>query len=60
VPGGMRGRVFGNFWFFVTVVSIFPTIFSGTIAEVLGIKTMFLILGFSAISIYIFTKKLWL
>ena len=43
-PGGLRGRVFGNFWFMVTVATIFPVIFSGTIAEIFGVEFMMLFL----------------
>lgn len=37
-PGGLRGRVFGNFWFLATIATIFPVIFSGVISEILGVK----------------------
>jgi len=43
-PGGMRGRVFGNFWFLTTLATILPVVISGTIAEVFGIRFLFLIL----------------
>lgn len=47
-PGGLRGRVFGNFWFLATIATIFPVILSGTVAELFGIRTLFTILaGFS-------------
>lgn len=39
-PGGLRGRVFGNFWFLVTIATIFPVIFSGAIAELFGIRIL--------------------
>ena len=32
-PAEIRGRVFGNFWFMVTIITIFPVIFSGFITE---------------------------
>ena len=43
-PGGLRGRVFGNFWFLVTVATIFPVIASGTITELLGVRTFYSLL----------------
>lgn len=57
VPGGLRGRIFGNFWFLVTVASVFPVIFSGALSEFLGVR--FLLFIFAAISFtaFIFMKK---
>ena len=47
-PGGLRGRVFGNFWFLSTIATIFPVILSGTVSELFGVRTLFTILvGFS-------------
>lgn len=43
-PGGLRGRVFGNFWFLATVATIFPVILSGTVAELFGVRTLFTLL----------------
>jgi MFS family permease len=56
-PGGYRGRVFGNFWFLVTVVTILPVIFSGAITELLGIKFLFLMLFMCLTGILVFSKK---
>lgn len=44
-PGGLRGRVFGNFWFLATIATIFPVILSGTVAELFGVRTLFTILA---------------
>ena len=44
-PGGLRGRVFGNYWFLVTVATIFPVIFSGAVSELLGIRYLLVLLG---------------
>lgn len=44
-PVGMRGRVFGNFWFMVTIATVFPVILSGTIAELLGIRVLLSIIA---------------
>jgi MFS family permease len=56
-PGGMRGRIFGNFWFLITLATIFPTIFSGTITEVFGIRSLFLILVVGAFAGYLLSKN---
>ena len=57
VPGGFRGRIFGNFWFLATIVSIFPVLFSGGISELFGINTMFLILGGFAILLSAISRR---
>ena len=57
-PGGLRGRVFGNFWFMVTVATIFPVIFSGTIAEIFGVEFMMLFLIVFCIISLIFSVKM--
>lgn len=40
-PQKYRGRVFGNFWFITTSISVIPILFSATITELFGIKTLF-------------------
>lgn len=56
-PGGLRGRVFGNFWFLVTVATVFPVIFSGTITEILGVRFLSLLLAFTALVLLYLSKK---
>lgn len=56
-PGGMRGRVFGNFWFLVTVATILPVVFSATLIEILGVRSLFLILGALAFFGLVFSKR---
>jgi MFS family permease len=56
-PGGLRGRVFGNFWFLATIATIFPVILSGTIAELFGIRLLLFILSGFALAGLIFSKK---
>lgn len=56
-PGGYRGRVFGNFWFIVTIATIFPVIFSGTIAEVFGVRTLMFIITMAVIISFFSIKK---
>jgi len=56
-PKELRGRVFGNFWFLVTVASVIPVVFSGTIIEILGVRTLLLILSGLSIFGYFISKK---
>lgn len=56
-PKDLRGRVFGNFWFMVTIASVFPVLFSGSIVEILGVKFFLFIISSIAISIYIISRK---
>jgi len=56
-PKDLRGRVFGNFWFLVTIASVFPVLFSGSIVEILGIKFFLFIISAIAISIYFVSKR---
>ena len=56
-PGGLRGRVFGNFWFLATIATIFPVILSGTVAELFGIRLLVFILSGFALAGLIFSKR---
>lgn len=56
-PSQLRGRVFGNFWFLVTVVSVIPVVFSGTIVEILGIRILLLILSALSLFGYFISKR---
>jgi MFS family permease len=56
-PPDLRGRVFGNFWFLVTVASVLPVIFSGSVVEVLGIKTLLLILSIFSFAVFAISKR---
>jgi MFS family permease len=56
-PPGYRGRVFGNIWFFVTLATIFPVIFSGALTEIFGIKFLFLLMFMVTISMLVVSKK---
>jgi len=56
-PKELRGRVFGNFWFLVTVVSVIPVVFSGTIIEILGVRILLLILSGLSIFGHFISKK---
>jgi len=56
-PQAFRGRVFGNFWFLMTIATIFPVIFSGTISEIFGARSLLLILTLGYLSVVIFLKN---
>jgi hypothetical protein len=56
-PKGLMGRVFGNFWFLVTVASVLPVIFSGSIIEILGIRILLLIFSLICISAYFLSRR---
>jgi len=56
-PKELRGRVFGNYWFLVTVASVLPVIFSGSIIEVLGIRILLLIFSGLGVVGYILSKR---
>ncbi len=56
-PKELRGRVFGNYWFLVTVASVLPVIFSGSIIEVLGIRILLLILSILGVAAYLLSRK---
>jgi MFS family permease len=56
-PAALRGRVFGNFWFLTTAVSVIPVVFSGTIIELLGVKFMLFILAALTFAIYLISSK---
>lgn len=44
-PGGLMGRVFGNFWFITTSATVLPVLFSATITDIFGVRPMFAILA---------------
>lgn len=56
-PVWLRGRVFGNLWFLITIATILPIIFSGVISEFFGVKTLLTILSFVIILILLFSLK---
>lgn len=57
IPEWLRGRVFGNLFFMITIVTIFPIIFSGVISEFFGVKTLLTIMGIGVILILGFSLK---
>ena len=56
-PGGLRGRVFGNFSFLVTIATIFPVIFSGAITEIFSVQTMMFFLALIVGGTLFFSKR---
>lgn len=54
-PNWLRGRVFGNLFFLITIATIFPVIFSGVISEFFGVKTLLSILAIGVILILSFS-----
>lgn len=56
-PEGLRGRVFGNFWLLGAIFSVIPVIFSGTITELLGIRTLLFILALLSFAALIFSRR---
>lgn len=57
IPDGLRGRVFGNYWFLATIVTVFPVIFSGTITELFGARLFIFLLMMASLSLLVFIKK---
>lgn len=56
-PVWLRGRVFGNLWFLITIATILPIIFSGVISEFFGVKILLSILALGVILILMFSLK---
>jgi len=56
-PENLRGRIFGNMWFLITITQVIPIIFSGALVEILGIKSLLLIISLFSIGIFYFSKK---
>lgn len=56
-PGGLRGRVFGNFWFLATIVSIIPVIFSATVTEIFGVRILILSMAIITFLAYLISVK---
>lgn len=56
-PEWLRGRVFGNLFFLITLSTIFPVIFSGVISEFFGVKTLLTIMAMGVILILMYSLK---
>jgi MFS transporter, DHA3 family, macrolide efflux protein len=56
-PLWLRGRVFGSLFFMATLVTIFPVLFSGTITEIFGIRTLLTILALTSFSAFVYLAR---
>lgn len=56
-PYKLRGRVFGNFWFLTTIVSVIPVVFSGTITEIFGVRFFLFIMAAFTFTVFIMSSK---
>jgi len=56
-PEWLRGRVFGNMWFLVTIATIFPVLFSGVITEFFGVKTLLVLLMIGSMFIFYYSRR---
>lgn len=56
-PTVLRGRVFGNLGFLITLVTIFPVLLSGFITELIGVRYIFIMMGIVALIGLFLIKK---
>lgn len=56
-PKEIRGRVFGNYNFILTSLTIFPVLFSGTIVEIFGAQLLLFLLGGLALFVLLYSKR---
>lgn len=56
-PEKLLGRVFGNFWFLTTIVTVIPVLFSATIADLLGVRSLLLLLSLITLSTIVVTRE---
>lgn len=56
-PEWLRGRVFGNLYFLVNIVSVFPVLFSGVITEIFGVRTMISIMAVGAGAVLVYAQR---
>jgi MFS family permease len=56
-PKEMMARVFGNSWFFTTVLTVFPIMFSATITDILGARMLFSIVAIGLTGVLVFYNK---
>jgi DHA3 family macrolide efflux protein-like MFS transporter len=55
-PKDMLGRLWGNLWFMMTIITIIPMFLSATLTEFLGAHTLFVILGIGICIVYLYVK----
>ena len=56
-PENFRGRVLGNIWFFQTILTIIPVLFSGFITEVFGVRVLLFIIAMASIFIFYYSRN---
>lgn len=56
-PEWFRGRVFGNLWFMTSLITIFPVLFSGTITEIFGVKTLLSLMAVGTFLVLIYSAR---
>jgi hypothetical protein len=56
-PKDMLGRLWGNLWFMMTIITIIPMFLSATLTEFLGVHTLFIILGIGIFAVYLYIKN---
>lgn len=56
-PLWLRGRVFGNLWFLVAIVTVFPVLFSGLIIEFLGVRFILVAIAVATFLAYLYSRK---
>ena len=56
-PKDMLGRLWGNLWFMMTIITVIPMFLSATLTEFLGVHTLFTILGIGIFAVYLYIKK---
>lgn len=56
-PEWLRGRVFGNLGFLITIATIFPVIFSGVITDFFGVRSLLTLMGAGVLLVLFLMKK---
>ncbi len=54
-PKELLGRVFGNFWFLTTIVTILPVLFSATVTDLLGVKVLLISVSAACFSVLFYS-----
>ena len=44
-PAEYTGRVFGNFWFITSIITVLPVLFGATITEIFGVQVLMVVMG---------------
>jgi MFS family permease len=56
-PKAYFGRVFGNLWFLVTILTIIPLVTAGALAEIFSIRVVLLMLSIGTLTICLWGKR---